>query len=62
MSTIARITITRTAAMAQAVRGAVEAGEYASSSEIIREASAGWTRHPVAGASTPGRDPAVVSA
>ncbi|MEA3274766.1 MAG: type II toxin-antitoxin system ParD family antitoxin [Pseudomonadota bacterium] len=44
MSTIERITITLTAEMARAVRGAVEAGEYASSSEIIREALRDW-RH-----------------
>ncbi len=42
MSTIERITITLTAEMAQAVRGAVQAGEYASSSEIIREAPRDW--------------------
>jgi antitoxin ParD1/3/4 len=44
MSTIERITITLTAEMAQAVRGAVQAGEYASSSEIVREALRDW-RH-----------------
>jgi antitoxin ParD1/3/4 len=44
MSNIERITITLTAEMARAVRGAVEAGEYASSSEIIREALRDW-RH-----------------
>ncbi len=38
MSTIERITITLTAETAQAVRGAVQAGEYASSSEIILDA------------------------
>jgi antitoxin ParD1/3/4 len=38
----ARITITLTPEMAQAVRGAVEEGEYASSSEIIREALSDW--------------------
>lgn len=42
MSDIERITITLTAEMAQAVRGAVQAGEYASSSEIIREALRDW--------------------
>ena len=50
MNTMERITITLTPEMAQAVRGAVEAGEYASSSEIVpmgderlkdRDASAG---------------------
>ena len=44
MSTIERITITLTAELAQAVRGAVQAGEYASSSEIVREALRDW-RH-----------------
>jgi len=44
MSTIERMTITLTAEMAQSVRLAVEAGEYASSSEIIREALRDW-RH-----------------
>jgi antitoxin ParD1/3/4 len=44
MSTIERITITLTAEMAQTVRGAVQAGEYASSSEIVREALRDW-RH-----------------
>jgi antitoxin ParD1/3/4 len=44
MSTIERMTITLTAEMAQAVRAAVQAGEYASSSEIIREALRDWRR------------------
>ena len=44
MNTMERITITLTPEMAQAVRGAVEAGEYASTSEIIREALRDW-RH-----------------
>jgi antitoxin ParD1/3/4 len=44
MSNIERITITLTAEMAEAVRTAVQAGEYASSSEIIREALRDW-RH-----------------
>ncbi len=42
MSALERITITLTAEMAQTVRGAVQAGEYASSSEIIREALRDW--------------------
>ncbi len=42
MSTIERITITLTAEMAQVVRTAVNAGEYASSSEIVREALLDW--------------------
>ena len=44
MSTIERITITLTSEMAKAVRMAVDAGEYASSSELIREALRDW-RH-----------------
>ena len=44
MNTMERITITLTPEMAQAVRGAVETGEYASNSEIIREALRDW-RH-----------------
>ena len=44
MSNIERITITLTSEMAEAVRMAVQAGEYASSSEIIREALRDW-RH-----------------
>lgn len=44
MSDVERMTITLTAEMAQAVKGAVAAGEYASSSEIIREALRDW-RH-----------------
>lgn len=44
MGDIKRMTITLTAEMAQAVKGAVSAGEYASSSEIVREALRDW-RH-----------------
>lgn len=44
MGAIERLTITLTAEMAQAVKGAVTAGEYASSSEIVREALRDW-RH-----------------
>lgn len=44
MSNVERITVTLTAEMAEAVRGAVSAGEYASSSEIVREALRDW-RH-----------------
>ena len=42
MSTIQRMTVTLTAEMAEAVRQAVEAGEYASGSEIVREALRDW--------------------
>jgi antitoxin ParD1/3/4 len=42
MSTIQRMTVTLTAEIAEAVRQAVEAGEYASGSEIVREALRDW--------------------
>lgn len=42
MSAIERITVTLTAEMAEEVRAAVKAGEYASNSEIIREALRDW--------------------
>ncbi len=44
MSDIERITVTVTAEMARAVKSAVTAGDYATSSEIIREALRDW-RH-----------------
>ncbi|MDN5865529.1 MAG: type II toxin-antitoxin system ParD family antitoxin [Gammaproteobacteria bacterium] len=44
MSDVARVTITLTAEMAQAVKEAVAAGEYASSSEVVREALRDWRR------------------
>lgn len=44
MSTIERMTITVPAEMAAAVRNAVAGGEYASTSEVIREALRDWTR------------------
>lgn len=44
MSNVERITVTLTADMAGDVRSAVFAGEYASSSEIVREALRDW-RH-----------------
>ena len=43
-SNVERLTITLTSEMAHAVKGAVDSGEYASSSEIIREALRDW-RH-----------------
>lgn len=43
-STIERLTVTLTSEMAHAVKGAVESGAYASSSEVIREALRDW-RH-----------------
>ena len=42
MSDIERFTVALTAEMAKAVRGAVKAGDYASSSEIVREALRDW--------------------
>ncbi len=42
MSDIKRMTITLTAEMAQAVKAAVKDGDYASSSEIVREALRDW--------------------
>jgi antitoxin ParD1/3/4 len=44
MSNVERLTITLTADMAQAVRGGVDSGAYASASEVIREALRDW-RH-----------------
>ena len=42
MAEIERMTITLPAEMAAAVRGAVEGGDYASSSEVVREALRDW--------------------
>ena len=42
MSTIDRMTITMPAEMAAVVKGAVEGGDYASSSEVVREALRDW--------------------
>jgi antitoxin ParD1/3/4 len=44
MSTIERISITLPAEMAASLRRTVEGGQYASASEIIREALREWTR------------------
>jgi antitoxin ParD1/3/4 len=44
MSDVERITITLTTEMARAVKGAVAMGDYASSSEIVREALRHWQR------------------
>jgi antitoxin ParD1/3/4 len=43
MAGIERLTITLPADMAALVRGAVEQGGYASSSEVVREALRDWT-------------------
>ena len=37
-----RITVTLTDEMAQAIRGAVESGDYASDSDVVREALRDW--------------------
>ncbi|MGH8584346.1 MAG: ribbon-helix-helix domain-containing protein [Gammaproteobacteria bacterium] len=42
MSNVERMTITLPSDMAEAVRAAVSGGEYASSSEIVREALREW--------------------
>ena len=42
MSDIERLTITVTAEMARAIRAAVKSGDYASTSEIVREALRDW--------------------
>ncbi len=44
MSTIEKLSITLTHEMADEVRNAVKNGEYASSSEVIREALRDWRR------------------
>jgi len=43
MAEIERMTIALTAEMAKTVRAAVESGDYASSSEIVREALRDWS-------------------
>ena len=42
MSTIERMTITMPCEMASVVKAAVDAGDYASTSEVIREAVRDW--------------------
>jgi antitoxin ParD1/3/4 len=44
MSAIERITITMPTEMAATLRQAVAGGEYASTSEVVREALRDWTR------------------
>ncbi|WP_454884593.1 type II toxin-antitoxin system ParD family antitoxin [Sphingomonas oryzagri] len=44
MSAIERMTITMPAEMAATLRQAVAGGEYASTSEVVREALREWTR------------------
>jgi len=43
MSTIEKISIALPLEMVTVVRGAVEAGEYASTSEVVRDALRDWT-------------------
>ena len=43
-NTAERVTITMPAEMAETLRQTVEAGEYASTSEVVREALRDWTR------------------
>lgn len=45
MSAIERLTITVPAEMAATLREAVAGGDYASTSEVVREALRDWTRH-----------------
>jgi antitoxin ParD1/3/4 len=48
MAEIERLTITLPADMAATVKGAVEDGDYASTSEVVREALRDWkTKHAV---------------
>lgn len=42
MSTIERLTITMPAEMAAAIKGAVDSGDYSSTSEVVREALRDW--------------------
>jgi len=44
MSQVEKVSIALTAEMAATVRAAVSAGEYASSSEVVREALRDWTQ------------------
>ena len=43
-ATAERLTITMPTEMAEALRRTVESGEYASTSEVVREALRDWTR------------------
>jgi antitoxin ParD1/3/4 len=42
MAVIERMTVTVPAEMASAIKGAVEGGDYASTSEVVREALRDW--------------------
>lgn len=44
MGTVERMTVTIPAEMAETLRQAVAGGEYASTSEVVREALRDWTR------------------
>lgn len=45
MPAIERLTITMPSDMAEILRQTVAGGEYASTSEVVREALRDWTRH-----------------
>jgi antitoxin ParD1/3/4 len=45
MGKLERITVTMPEEMAAKLREAVESGEYATTSEIVREALRGWNEH-----------------
>ena len=45
MPTIEKLSIALPAEMASQVRGAVEAGEYSSNSEVVRDALRAWTHN-----------------
>jgi antitoxin ParD1/3/4 len=45
MAKLERITVTMTEAMAAKMRAAVESGEYATTSEIVREALRDWEEY-----------------
>ena len=45
MSKLERITVTMPEEMAAKMRAAVDSGEYATTSEIVREALRDWTEH-----------------
>jgi antitoxin ParD1/3/4 len=44
MATAEKVSVTLTPEMVRAVRASVESGEYASASEVVRDALRGWQR------------------
>lgn len=44
MTTAEKVSVTLTPEMVRAVRASVDSGEYASASEVVREALRGWQR------------------